>query len=322
MVLVLLLSACTDGSSNGEGETGSIRPVGIDLGGTGRVVSLEAQAIEAAPGDVVRIEHMGARGPEEAGVAHALVAASAEEIPPLFVAAAGGAVANGGVWGPCRGGRVEDAAFGCPVLPVDGPAAWNGSDYWATGAMVPGEQRDVPLSSSIPLGAHTFVCAFHPTLRLEIRVTPDPKAPSASGSPAGGLSEPPPVSPSGDVVLAGFETSDPAKALNTFLPRVIRVAAGAEVTWEVASRDPHEVVFSDVHRDLLDSPPAQAAPSAPAGPWDGSGEVWSGFLSTDPSAPGGTSFSLSFARAGRYEYFCLFHGGMRGAVVVGPRRAH
>ncbi|MGH2712223.1 MAG: cupredoxin domain-containing protein [Actinomycetota bacterium] len=328
MILALLLSACTDQLSNGDRTTGSIRTVAIDAGGTGRVVSLESQTVEASPGDTVRIEHRGALGPGDTGVLHALVAAAAEEIPPLFVPAAGGAVANGGVWGPCRGGRVQDAGFGCPVLPVEGPAAWNGSDYWATGAMVPGERRDVPLSSSIPPGAHTFVCAFHPALQLEIRVTTDPEEPSDLGSPGGGNAEPL-AEPSlrdavlaGDVVLAGLETSDPPSALNAFMPNMIRVAAGAEVIWKVASRDPHEVVFSEFHRDLLDSPPVQAVPSAPAGPWDGSGEVWSGFLSTDPSAPGGRSFSLSFAKPGRFEYFCLFHGGMRGAVVVGPRRAH
>lgn len=316
VALSIASTACTAGRSDGA-SGGAVRRVGIDIGGTSGVVMLAPGAVEAAPGDVVRIEHGGMQTRGEAAVVHGLVAAPVDELPPLFVPAAGGAVPNGGVWGECRGGRPQDASFGCPVLPIDGPRTWDGRAYWATGAMTPGEHRDVPLSTRIHSGSYTFVCAFHPRIRVVVRVTEDPEpVPSLPVPNPGEAITSVPAAPGG-AVLAGFETSD--SSVNAFSPAVTHVKVGREVTWKVSGRDPHDVVFSAVQRDLLDSPPAQAAPSAPDGPWDGIGDVWSGFMSTDPSAPGGTSFSLGFGEPGRYRYFCTFHPDMRGVVVARAR---
>ena len=90
---------------------------------------------------------------------------------------------------------------------------------------------------------------------------------------------PAPASTAGTVTISNFQ----------FAPRVVRVKAGAEVTWQV--KEGTHTVTAD----------------------DGS------FESQALSA--GQKFSHTFTKAGTYRYYCSFHGSkgghdMAGTVVV------
>jgi plastocyanin len=314
--MLVLCTACTE-----DGSDATTRSVDVD-GGTSTVVLLEAQSVEARPGDTIRIRHRGEHDPEfEQGVTHAFVSSPPGELPPLFVGGSEGVRPNPAVWGSCNGGTSSPTLIACPVAPVDGPRGWNGEDYWSLGAMVPGEERDLPLADDIALGTYGFVCVLHPRLTVDIKVTEQPKA--AAPRPAPDLG---PIAGSGPVVdnrrevTAGFETSDPAASVNSFVPAEVSIEAGRAVTWTVSSPDPHDVVFADHPVELTDTSPVDSVPHAPREGWNGRSDVWSGFLSTDPSAAAGSSFSLTFQAPGRYDYQCRFHPGMEGVVVVKPSR--
>ena len=90
---------------------------------------------------------------------------------------------------------------------------------------------------------------------------------------------PAPVSTAGNVTISNFQ----------FAPRVVRVKAGAEVSWQV--KEGTHTVTAD----------------------DGS------FESQALSA--GQKFSHTFTKAGTYRYYCSFHGStgghdMAGTVIV------
>lgn len=110
---------------------------------------------------------------------------------------------------------------------------------------------------------------------------------------------------------------------NDFLRSNVRVAEGTTVVWTVASDEPHTVTFlaggprpgwlipQPEDTDLppmLD--PGYAFPIHPRGPWDGMTYIHSGELGR------GQRFQVTFSRQGRYEYVCLLHPPMAGAVDV------
>lgn len=83
---------------------------------------------------------------------------------------------------------------------------------------------------------------------------------------------------------------------NTFNAPVVRIPAGAGVTFANAGRNPHNIV-----------------PVDPA--------TWPTGFDTSAVAPGGNAL-LTLTKAGVYEYYCSYHGtkdglGMAGAIVVG-----
>ncbi len=111
------------------------------------------------------------------------------------------------------------------------------------------------------------------------------------------------------------------------------VPLGATVTWVM--RDPfeiHTVTFTSGKKPpefILVQPQAQGPPKFQVNPiaavptshksYDGTGYVNSGILfpaGTPPNLP--KSYSLTFLKAGTYEYWCLVHvaEGMKGVIIV------
>ena len=98
------------------------------------------------------------------------------------------------------------------------------------------------------------------------------------------------------LLVAGFTISSPARAQgetvvveaadgNVFEPATITITVGDTVTWRNTDDVPHTSTSED--------------------------EVWdSGTLAA------GEEFSFTFEEAGTYPYFCEFHPGMEGTVVV------
>ena len=298
--------------------------VGID-GGSSQVALLGDVVVAADAGSTVTVRH--ATEPiagHEAPTTHALVTPGDAGPPPLFTHGAGGIVPNPAVWGPCRGGDLAAAAGQCPVPPAEGPDGWDGSSYWALGAMLPGEQRELPLSSDLPDGDHILVCALHPQLRLVVRV---------GGAAPATVSEDPEVranmavkrasqvagTTDAGVVLGGVQVDDVPAYLRAFAPDVIRVTVGDSVTWRAGSRAPVDVVFGtdDEELSLSHTGPEDGLPAGSATGWDGRGELRSGFLSADPSAGAGAAeWTVTFTRPGTYPYASRFSDEMTGTVVV------
>jgi plastocyanin len=118
-----------------------------------------------------------------------------------------------------------------------------------------------------------------------------------------------------------------------FTREPLTVKRGTTVTWAV--RDPfeiHTVTFTSgakapefvVVEPQKGGPPKllmnpKAAAPTPNKTYDGKGYVNSGLL-FPPGAPGNppSEYSLTFPKAGRYEYICVIHAawGMKGTVVV------
>jgi plastocyanin len=144
-----------------------------------------------------------------------------------------------------------------------------------------------------------------------------------------------------DFKLAGYGTQDSQGVLaNEFLPRTIRAKVGEKVTW----------VFFGIHTVSFDVPryfplliidkngtvnldprasktrgpgfPEQLPDNAPnpfvvdGGKWNGSGFVSSGFPPDTNSPDQITAYSLTFGKAGTYQYACLIHPKMVGTVIV------
>lgn len=229
--------------------------------------------------------------------------------PALFSRTAAGARPNAAVWGACLGGRATAVTSTCPVLPIQGPREWDGTAYASLGSVLPGEARELRLSPALQGRQLQLWCSVHPELSVTLDVGGRASAPPAPAPAAAAAL--PPARP-GEVVVA---PQDGRTELLAYAPAVTTVRAGGTVTWRVPGRAPHTVELL-AEPELEDTTPAEARPDAPAGGWDGRSPVRSGFLSSDPGAPGGSTFRLQFLVPGRYAYACRFHPQMRGEVVV------
>lgn len=294
--------------------------VAVDAGGGDGVALLGDVVVQAEAGDVLTISHDGAPAPEgdEAPVTHAFVGGAEDRLPPLFTPAGGGLTPNAGVWGPCAGGNAADAIGRCPVPPTTSPE-WDGRSYWATGAMLPGEKRELRLAADLPDGDVRLVCAIHPQLRVLVRTEGDVPSPAAAA-----------VTPDAAVTAAHAQPSAPGRVLagshvegayvGRFVPDEVRIRAGESVTWVAGARAPVDVVFGGGDLDLSHTTPADAAPAGNAAGWNGKGELRSGFLSADRDAGAvGSRWRVTFLRPGRYEYASRFGSAWRGVVIVEER---
>ena len=293
--------------------------VSVDGGGQG-VVLLGDHVVAGEGGGTVTIEHAGDPAPpdDEAPVTHAFIGGAGSQLPGLFTRAAGGRIPNPAVWGHCAGGSVTDAADGCPVPPLEAPKRWDGAAYWSTGALLPGESRDVPLADDLPDGDLPLVCAFHPELRVLVRVdgevaTPPPPLPVNQAVKAAAATQGRPGTVTAGVTLDGA-------FVGRFFPPQITIGRGDAVTWVARGRAPVDVVFNGGDLDLTHTGPGDAQPAGDPTAWAGRGELRSGFLSGDPGA-GATAarWRVRFTRPGRYEYASRFGSLWRGVVVVEDR---
>lgn len=294
-------------------------------GGTSQVALLGEVVVPAQPGATVTVRHVTAPTPgAEAPMTHALVAAPATALPPVFDRGAGGIVPNPAVWGPCRGGDAAEATGQCPVAAAeDAPQAWDGRSYWSLGAMLPGEERELPLDPELADGDHMLVCALHPRLRLVVRVgdAPTPAARDTQGQVAAAQQRADQVAATSGarVVTAGVDVDEPPAYVSSFTPDVMHVEVGDAVTWRAGARAPVDVVFGADHEELSLShtAPDDGVPAGDPRAWNGRGELRSGFLSADAEAGASAAeWTVTFTRPGTYEYASRFADGMTGTIVV------
>ncbi|MBV9325238.1 MAG: hypothetical protein JO352_15790 [Chloroflexi bacterium] len=123
---------------------------------------------------------------------------------------------------------------------------------------------------------------------------------------------------------AGAESAGGDVQLNEFAPTMITVNTGDTVTWHLDSTEFHNVFFpaGTTPPDFIQPGPdgvfinPQAAAPSGGNSFDGSAPAGSGLLNK------GDAWSLTFTKAGTYQYLCDIHTGMGGVVnVVAPGAA-
>jgi plastocyanin len=135
-------------------------------------------------------------------------------------------------------------------------------------------------------------------------------------------------------IPAGARGSDARIEIYDYFPKNLSIKEGDQVIW--TSVFFHQVIFSPgqpAPEFIVPTPvegeelprlvisPEVAFPVVPAGEFDGSQLFSSGLmgtLGTPPSLPGGTTFALTFSKAGSYDYVCSTHQplGMEGNITV------
>lgn len=127
-------------------------------------------------------------------------------------------------------------------------------------------------------------------------------------------------------VIAGGGVQSTMVVSNAFSPRIVEVAVGDTVTWTfqrpwafhtvtfLSGAKPPEPLVKE--GDNLYDNPRNAFPAGST-TYDGTGYHNSG-VPPDPAKP--FSYSLTFTKAGTFEYQCMYHApGMSGRVVVKNR---
>ncbi len=134
----------------------------------------------------------------------------------------------------------------------------------------------------------------------------------------------------------GAMSFDQTGELFDFLPKNLTIQEGDTVIWSTVSPTIHTVTFHPgreqptlemVHPQeqgppVIEVTPDALFPSRPAAEFDGTGYWNSGLMDTYTARPpGGSAFSMTFSKAGSYDYICVVHQilGMTGNVTVTER---
>ena len=225
------------------------------------------------------------------------------------------------------------------VANVESTAAFDGTQPFTSGFVVKDAHFSVTFKNQ---GAYTFLCLLHPGMTVDINVLPAGSVlpPQGANSPqntntieyAISLAEAaiaelqvPAAATNADgtknhTVLTGpgvpLPQGSSVDVMKFYAPN-LNVAVGDTVTWKDETFVPHTVTF--IPQDNLPDAINPFVPDVPSTEYDGSTYVNSGILSAIPEFGNVTSFSLTFTKAGTYQYVCLLHAdqGMVGQIVVG-----
>ena len=111
------------------------------------------------------------------------------------------------------------------------------------------------------------------------------------------------------------DPKDPNVAVLAFLPASITVATAASVDFAFAGPEPHSVSFfpAGVMPPTPDKASAMFPPNGDTATFDGTAEANSGLR---PQGAPANPFTVTFPKAGDFEYHCLIHPLMHGMVKV------
>jgi plastocyanin len=215
----------------------------------------------------------------------------------------------------------------------------------------------IPQGATIPpyvlkftkTGTFNYECVIHPGMDAKVKVvgraTPIPSAKADAAAQAKLLASEAKTAkallkytPPANTVTGGHDKGQ--IALLKFFPSTLHVAVGTAVKFQVTSKtEPHTFSFGPAAYltkvaagivtplpnaagpPTLQFSPLVAFPSSmpPLPAYDGTGHG-NGFFSTgtlggDPHAP--TTTTVTFSKAGTYNFICLVHPFMHGSIVVG-----
>ncbi len=225
--------------------------------------------------------------------------------------------------------------------PATGAASYDGTSFVNSGILAKGQAFTVAFPKE---GSYRFICAIHAGMTGNVQVlragvnVPTQAQRDAEAQTlldqgiARGEAAIAAIQPAKNTVVTGPSVGQ--TDVMRFLPARIEIAVGDKVTWNNTTGVPHTITLtSGAATPELITPKPQAGgppqlvlnpqvlfPVVPAGgQYAGTGYVNSGFVGTGPEATAGTSFALTFTKAGTYTYLCVLHAdqGMAGVVVVG-----
>ena len=218
-----------------------------------------------------------------------------------------------------------------------------------SGWLDPNAAFSLKISDAATPGTYNFFCQLHGpdmggTLTVAAKATtiPTPEAAKAIGDAAitadtGQLTAAAAQLATGTAKSAFAGTFNPdfePGGVAGFGPSNIKVPVGGKVTWKVIG--PHTIYFNAptdaqglrqaapdgaVHLNekafapVGGPPPPEKAGLVNGGSWNGVGPHSSGFFLSFP--PDLYSYSLTFTKAGTFNYLCTVHPGMKGTVTVG-----
>jgi plastocyanin len=195
-------------------------------------------------------------------------------------------------------------------------------------------------------GTYSYFCAIHPGMKGTVKVVGKAKKRSTRKTVKKAVAKQGAKAIKQATKLAGFAGpaapgvqagNDNTHIVNlSFFPANRTVAVGTTVTFSMpkVSSEIHNVAFGDptylqglIAGFIAPGPtgvaldPRTVYPSDPAlvldGTNHGNGFVNTGLLDTDPNTPFPAKASITFAKAGTYEYVCVVHGPeMKGTITV------
>lgn len=243
--------------------------------------------------------------------------------------------------------KAGDKLYGNPkVFFVAGNSQYDGTGFHSSGT----PQGDQPLSYSLTFtkpGRYEYACTIHSGMTGTINVVQGEVAESPAAALARGQTE---QAASVNAGMTAYEGLSPVRSgthvvvtltgngqerysVLRFTRAPLVIGVGTTVTWTM--RDPfeiHTVTFTSGEKPptlIVPEPQPPGVPKLLVNPaavtpttlsaYTGTGFVNSGLL-FPPRAPGArpSSFSLTFTKPGRYEYWCVVHEdvNMKGVIVV------
>jgi plastocyanin len=211
--------------------------------------------------------------------------------------------------------------------------------YYNSGFMFKGATADVIFNVT---GTFKFLCLFHPGMEETVTVvgTPITIASQDAIDKVGNAQRDALITAGKALASAatltkvtdasGASTWDVIPGLTQgksdvmqFLPAgPTKISTGDTVRWTSITEVPHTITFGN-GPDILNAAGTGFGPGvAPSGGSTYSGgDANSGVIDNTGTAPGGTSYSLTFTKAGTYTYVCLLHAdqGMAGTIIVSDK---
>lgn len=231
------------------------------------------------------------------------------------------------------------------VAPTDTSGNTTGFDphaYYNSGFMLKDASVDVLFNV---VGSYKFICLFHPGMELSVAVVGTPVTiASQEDLDKQGDAQRDGFIAAGKSMAAGVTLTKATDASGTqawnlqvgatqgqsdvmqFLPAApLNISTGDSVKWTSVTETPHTVTFGEPFNpfaqngSVLSFSPAAALPSG--GSTYSGGNANSGLMDVTGQVPGGSTYSLTFTKAGTYAYVCLLHAdqGMAGTIVVSDK---
>jgi plastocyanin len=241
-------------------------------------------------------------------------------------------------------GQVFNPLATTPTNTSSGAADFDPHAYFNSGFLMKDASTDVTFNV---VGDFKFICLFHPGMELAVSVVSTPITIATQDAlDKKGAAQRDAFITAGKAIAAGVtltKTTDTSGMQSWSLqvgatqgqsdvvqflpPGPLNISTGDKVTWTSATDTPHTVTFGDLSNPIgmfgkfLAISPAAALPSG--GATYSGGNANSGLMDKTGQVPGGSSYSLTFTKAGTYTYACLLHAdqGMKGTIVVSDKAA-
>ena len=236
-------------------------------------------------------------------------------------------------------------------------AEFDPNAYYNSGLVMKGQSADIhfnvasdtanPPAAPQSEAAFKFICLFHPGMQINVKVTSQTiDLPTQADIDKTAMAQRDALITAGTAIANGVQAAKVTSASGAvtqdllagsglgqtdvmqFLPAgPTKIKVGDTVRWTSPVFTPHTVTFLSGAAappiivpvgDALGISPAVILPSG-GSTYDGTGIANSGFIDVTGQVPGGSSYSLTFTKAGTYTYICQLHAdqGMAGTIVVG-----